>query len=476
MKNIFKFLTIFSLIFATIFLLGCTNVSDMSICGDNICTAGEELTCVSDCAKDINGTVYVRINGAYDADGDLSLRWSHSKDVSLNANAAISSYLGEHWNSVQNKNLYLNFNDSKSGEIPIVDWEDRDIKLPNLEQGDYYFEVYSEDYAYRAVSEKITIKNDKDYYVNLTLVPSNPAVRVKAIDGENGSILNGPAKVTLYAISNYYNGYGEYVEDKWEYNSRYFYNGDEINELFFVYNGNYYLDNYSIRYEILIEKDGYGSQTIYYSPYDKYQEYNVYLEKESNKIGNLNIEIIPGQGTTNNDIQSFVGQNMTICGNECYDATIMNDQNVVYAKVENIPFGNYSVSSHVSRADNVPISFSAYSINVDNSSSNSVQVEAVLGSYTKLSFFNQDGNLITDYENVVLTKVCSVGNDMNNCSDVNYQMSQNPIDIINYLSKDTIDYYSSVKYTYDCMYKGIKSKFELSYPQGYKETNVNFKK
>lgn len=401
-------------VFALFFLLGCT---ETTICGDTICSSGEENTCPTDCAPKVDSTVNVYVSGAWDAQGDTYLRWYYSKNVSASLNNSVVSRLGEHWVGEQNKNLYLSFNDSESGELPIVNGK-RDYQLKITEPGEYYFEAISEDYSYRAVSEKIIVNESKDYYVNLQIVPSNPAVRVKAVDN-SWNTLQGEGKIDLYYIEEYYE-YGEWKRNEWLYTSSYFSQYDEMNALFFVYNPTD-LGNRNVYYRAVVQKEGYEPYTVdvWGTRYNKYSEYSAPLV--SNKPiekGDLQIQIVAGNNTGAYDLNRLVGLNAVICpmnySGDCRSEVINSDFSI---KLSDYYYGEYRVSAYTNLDENqVPVNLDAdSSIVTINSAENSVQVKAIRGALIILSAYDGNRTVLANPEKIILKQSCTINGDQNSC-------------------------------------------------------------
>ena len=58
MKQFFVLIAL--LIVLAVFLSGCT---ETTICGDGLCSSGEENTCPTDCAEPVNATVNINVSG-----------------------------------------------------------------------------------------------------------------------------------------------------------------------------------------------------------------------------------------------------------------------------------------------------------------------------------------------------------------------------------------------------------------------------
>lgn len=470
----------FIAVFALFFLLGCTQTT---ICGDTICQAGEENTCPTDCAPKVDSTVNVYVNGAWGAEGDTYLRWYYSKNVSASINNDIVSRLGEHWVGQQNKNLYLSFNDSKSGELPITQGK-RDYQLKLTEPGEYYFEAISEDYSYRAVSEKIMVNESKEYYVNLTIVPSNPAVRVKAVDN-SWNTLQGEGKIDLYYVEEYWE-YGEWKRNEWLYTSSYFSQYDEMNALFFVYNPTD-LGNRNVYYKAVVQKEGYEPYTtdIWGTRYNKYSEY--YAQLVSNKPtekGNLKVQIVAGTNTGAVDLNRLVGLNAQICPMNydgiCNSEVINSDLSI---NLSDYYYGDYRLYASYYDQNQIPVNLDADSSKVTiDSKESSVNVKGIRGALIILSAYDGNRSVLADPEKILLTQMCFGNSDQNNC----YAPSENttwksawgvnparfPIQMS---SESQIVEYSKIFYNIDMIYGDKKGTLNAYFKQGIPSAMVIFK-
>jgi hypothetical protein len=466
-----KLVILVGLLLALALFLGCT---ETSFCGDGICSSGEEATCPTDCAEPVEAKVNIYVSGAYDAEGDLSLFWHHNKDVYASAYQNITSRLGDNWYGQESKNLYISFNESQSGEQPIG--SKRQISLTFSGQGDYYFEARSDDYAYRAVSEKITITDSGEYYVYLDLVPSNPAVRVKAYD-EYGNILSGEGKITLTAVETYCS-YGECNENEWEYDSRTIYD-DEMNALFFVYMPYNYYNNTETRdiyYKIEVEKSGYLTQTQYYWPHSKYQERHVYMQKDVPvETGNMKVTIVPGIGTTQEDLDELEGQKVRACGSykECQYTTISDGR----FYFENLPYDTYYVyggyGQYDSQSSHPPMSLAESKITV-NSEVVYAEAKALRGYGMKLSILDGNYNLIDLETNEIYhVQYCNYYGDSNYCygEETPYRLIMpNPLEQSGtFYSEEAITNLESQWNEIELEFNGEKKWFPLNYKQGYNE-------
>jgi hypothetical protein len=462
-----KFLiTSLLLVFSIFFLFGCTE-SNLNICGDGVCTTGEENTCPTDCAEPVNATVNINVSGAYDATGDLSLYWHHSKDAYANASANITSRLGDNWFGEQSKNLNISFNDSESGSKPIGD--ERNIQMNFTEPGDYYFEVRSQDYEYRAVSEKITVSESKEYYVDLQIVPSNPALRVKAID-ESGNIMVGEGKIDLYAIETVCK-YGECTEDKWLYETVKFSAEDEMNALFFVYvPRDEYFNKRSINYEVVLSKTNYETSISWTNIYGKYQELQVILQKDvSTEKGDLKVSIVPGMGTTQDDLLELEGKEIHVWGK---DKSIIGKVSKGLVYFEDLPYGSYYLESSYNKDFNyqsgiAPVSTESTQIEI-NQETNSVTVKGLLGIGLNLSIVDAKGNLIPK-EEILQNSYCVLVDGKKECVDYEkpMPMHMNPVlsSILAY-NEQTILGLEKQLITVNLEYNGVQQWFELQYKQG----------
>lgn len=476
-----KLLSILLVLISVLFLFGCTG-SGVNICGDGICSPGEENTCLIDCAEPVLAKVNVYISGAYDSSEDLVLYWHHNKDVYANVSSNMTSRLGDNWYGSENKNLYLGFNDSKSGSIPVTSWEDRAIELNFTEQGDYYFEARSNDWGYRAVSDKITINKDGEYNVNLNIVASNPALRVRGYD-EQWNLLRGPATVRVYSVSEYYDKYGtgDWVQDEWEVQSYYFGKNDEINALFWLWPTGYDIQSERNNYfKVVVEKEEYGSGFLNYVHFNqKYTEMGaiVYKDEPVVKNGELKISIVPGFGTTENDVLKLNGQTATICGNGCYSTTIKSKT----AHFESVPEGKYYLNQvdYNSQSLEVPVGLDvSKSIKVVGETTNYAEVKGLLGMTLSLRIIDSSNKIIPSSE-INLIKFCQVYNGEEYCYEYNGQSwyVENPYvySMLFYSEDEAMNYpRSNQLYKYTLEYLGVQKTFDLVYKQGYNENIWQF--
>ncbi|MBT4870740.1 MAG: hypothetical protein HON47_04150 [Candidatus Diapherotrites archaeon] len=474
-----KIILFLMLVMAAIFLAGCT---ETAVCGDQLCSTGEELTCPTDCAQNVEGQIEVRISGGWQSEGELSLYWYKSKDISANISSNITSRLGDNWYGSENKNLFLSFNDSASGEIP-VDKDQGTVIIDNLEQGEYYFEAKTSDYEFRGVSEKIIVKEDGDYYVDLEIYPANPAVRIKAYSRDYSEVLTGSGKITLNVKRSWYE-YGEWNEYTEQAYEVFFEEGEEINGLFFL-PGRDPSDRREISFEAIVSKDGYQDKMIFGSPWTAYQEYSapMYSTPEPG-TGHLEINFYPGKGTTWNDIYGLEGEKAWAYGGypdyKSYSTTIENGR----AYFENVPTGTYTAYTY-SFADmekmEAPVaSYSDYQnpFEVTDGEIAEESLEAFLGSAIELNLIDGDGKLIDLSNNPVLRKsICwNYGND-EYCYDYTYESKWgvNP-DLRSYMAytEADLEYMSSFSEKYILEYNGEEYEQTLKYSQGYKKLDWIF--
>ncbi len=462
-------------VLALFLFFGCT--APVQICGDNICSSGEENVCPTDCVEPVNAVVNVSVSGAWDAQGAVYLRWYHSKNVTASLNADVVSRLGDHWFGQQSKNLYVSFNDSKSGELPITN-DMKQYSINVAEPGDYYFEAISEDYGYRAVSEKITVTGSNTYYVNLNLVPSNPAVRIVAYD-EQGNFAFGKGTIELY-YQEIDCSYGACKENQWLYETQSFDKEQEINGLFFLYMPQSVLSQKDVRYTVVIKKEGYLDYTTQVVPYSKYQEYRTWLSKEvSSDKGDLKVTIVPGLGTTKEDLIKLEGRKAYAMstGGKTFETIITQG----VALFTDLPIDNYYVwgqnlyaTTNYDYSSPIPnvSTMDLESVKV-TSGLTQVEMKALLGFGVKLSVLDSKGELISS-DKVYYTQTCSFRGDKNYC----YDYTDNPPQLFTvnpwtmnegFINEDIIkeveSEWSEVKLRY-----GDQDKwFVLAIKQGYNE-------
>jgi len=467
-------------------MFGCTGTT---ICGDQICSTGEDLTCPTDCAAPVEAKVIVNVNGAYDATGDLSLRWHHSKDVFANANASIVSRLGEHWSGEQVKNLSISFNDSISGEVPLEQYGNRTVTLNITQPGDYYFEALSEDYAYRVVSDKITITESKEYYVNMNLTVGNPAVRVKAYDTMTGNVLTGRGKISVYAEENYYE-YGENKKYEYLYSEMNFDEGQEVNGLFFLYNYEDKLNNRYVSYRAVVEAEGYDGTKMNVYPYGKYQEFGVWLNKTGQVLnGSLKITIVPGIGTTQEDVASLEGRNVQVNGGcvctetECTaciskDVTIQNGMIIL----NDYPYGSYSVyipSGMNNNSPDVPIGVESKSFEIIAGEGRYDEIKALKGYNLNLKAVDINGQVV-DPTQIEMISFCQSYLDQNYCSEYNGEswantLVTNPyVFAATYYSEEHMNQYAQSDIVFTTKYNNDVQATSFSINQGFNDILIQY--
>ncbi|MEK6959053.1 MAG: hypothetical protein AABW59_03355 [archaeon] len=378
-----------------------------------LCQTGEENTCLTDCAPKVNANVAINVSGAYDSQGTLSVKWHNNNDVSFNASDVVTSRLGDNWYGSENKNLYLSFSNSQSGEVPITN-DNRTANFTFTQPGDYYFEVVSSDYDYRGVSEKITISESKDYYVNLELTPGNPAIRIRATD-QYGIPLTGYGEVKMYEVQQYYDKYGtgDWKTDEYLIGSYSFSEGQEINALFWLFSPSRDPTGQTNTYfKAVTTKQGYADGMVdYIYPYNKYTEFYATMNKNnSNTTGSIKIQIVPGTGTTENDLQRLVGETIEVCGDNYPCNTLAINDSLVLL-LENYPTGNYSIySTYIGYGGDNPsevpilIDYTNFSI-VEGTSY--LDATATLGILLKMQVEGANGELV-DPDVIKVEKFCYV--------------------------------------------------------------------
>ncbi|MEI7961357.1 MAG: hypothetical protein WCI04_03400 [archaeon] len=419
------------LLCAAFVLFGCTSMSP--VCGDSLCSAGEENSCPTDCANTINGNVVVYVSGAYDSEGDLSLEYYNNSYVNYNFSNMVSSTLGNNWSGTTGNNLSISLNQSQAIVKPVPKYGDRQVVISNPKNGDYYFTVRSDDYAYFGSSEKITISEDKNYYVQLELKPSQPVVRVRAVDSVDNLNLSGQGKIEIHLIKYVYTN-GETNKEDTMVNSIDFIDGQEMNGLFYLWQPENVPGVQSF-FVATVTKDGYsgGEQTLWIN--NKYNEVSVPLNVASAQTGSLQITIVPGTGTTYADLNRLVGKVLTISNvlpNQ--SAVIPSDSNVppnqsavipsdLVVTFHGVPYGSYYVSGQTNSAESnevsklAPVGIAWWGLL--GSEAQNENVPAYLGALVKLSALDSSGNVL-DSNKVVISSLCSkYPAGLESCSDLN---------------------------------------------------------
>jgi len=410
----FKALVFVALLVSAFFLVGCTLPT--KICGDTICSVGEENTCPTDCPAKINGSVIVNISGAYDSTQEMWLEYYSNSNVNYTANTAIESVLGENWSGLETKNLSIALNQASVVKKPIP--SNREIVISNLSTGEYYFTVRSNDYAYFGTSEKITISEDRNYYVSLVLKPSQPVLRLKAFDGNTGTILTGVGRISVYEVlENYVNGENQINESL--VSSVDFTSGQEMNALFYLWSTQQAVD-YRTHFKAIVEKEGYNSVVWDYLYTDqKYNESTVTLFRTEQKTGSFGITIVPGYGTTEHDLAVLEGTRVSVMNSNDFESRTTeviqrSSGGKLHLILEDYPYGSYYAVPIIEYdLNSVPVSF-YWNFEI-NSSIPMASMEAVLGSIREYSVKNSLGNLL-DPQKVLINSVCSYYQDTNSCT------------------------------------------------------------
>jgi hypothetical protein len=485
-----KIIFTIALIFSVLFLLGCTQTPQL--CGDMICSPGEENTCPTDCASQISGDVTVRIYGGGYGE-DLVLEYSSYENVNVNLAESVSSRLGSNWGSDTYSNLNFSYNQNNFVQKPIP--ENREIILTNLKQGEYYFYARSENYDYSTQGVKVVISEDKDYDVQLEMKPSNPALRVKGYD-DQWNLLTGPATVTVYEVSEYYDKYGtgDWVQNEWKVNSYYFGEKEEINALFWLWPTGYDMKNERNNYfKVVVDKEEYGSGTLeHVGLYEKYTEMSaiVYGEYVEDPTGSIKINIEPKDGLTDSDLEIFVGQNITLCpvnyyAGDCLYSEISND---LIAAFYDIPVGEYyayGIWEHIENygEDRIDMPVSIQSTTIINEEGGTYgTLYANLGYYNMLGVM--DENSFIDSSQIAVHNMCVYYTETGEeyCHD--YEglswtefLVNNPYSLIMY-DYDGSNRYNNIYYNMNLIDLrqdgGVESEFDLnfSFVKGYKEFYV----
>ena len=465
------------LLCAAFVLFGCTGTP---ICGDNLCSAGEENSCPTDCAKTINGSIIVNVSGAYDAEGSLSLEYYTSNNVNYNFNNTINSYLASNWSGSTQKNLSISLNQSQSVVKPIPQYGDRTIVITNPKQGEYFFTARSDDYAYFGNSEKILVDKDQNYYVNVELKASQPVARVIAVDNADSSYLVGPGTIEIHLITEVYKN-GEYSTTDQLVNSMTFTENEKMNGLFYLFQPEQGID-FSSRFVAVITKEGYSSasQNLYWTT-EKYSEYTVPLMSKTAQKGTLQVTLVPGKGTTTADLQRLVGKQFNIQGFKgvSYPATLSSDLTLVY---NNLYLGGYSFGVYDSPDHNtVPLSGDKY---IEFSSDGQIEkVEVFRGSELRITAVDSVGNII-DPTQIVVKRLCMISNDGNgttNCYDYNNTTwakiwANNPIESSQTVySEVDLDNRSNQQISFYLSFNGMDKTFNFPYfVQGFNIQNLVF--
>jgi hypothetical protein len=356
--------------------------------------------------------------------------------------------------------------------------------MSNVKQGEYVFTARSDDYGYFGTSEKVLVSEDKNYYVNVELKPSQPLLRVRAVD-ESWNKLVGPGTIAIYEVTNYLDKYGagDWKTDEREVSSASFDSASEMNALFYLWAPKNELDS-SSHFKVVLSKDNYGkSVQEYVWVGDKYQDQSFQIIKEKPKTGNLKVTVVPGVGTTLADLNVLIGKKVGIVPvsgtGEQYTEIISPDLTVT---LSNYSYGQYNLWFYNTYDNQVPPVTIEYSIVTVDSDAGYAKVNGLLGSLLKLSITDSalkllDTNLVSVYQ------ICGYDQDNNYCSDYNGKSwvavsggASNPYTIPLQLSSEAdLNRYSQMKYSFELGYAEMKKTFVFPYfKQGVNSVFLTF--
>ena len=468
----FKSIGVFLFLVLSLFLLlGCTQ---QSICGDTLCSVGEENTCPTDCATPINGNVFVSINGANDAT-DLTLEYYSSSNVNINLYNTISSSLASNWNANNSKNLSVSLNQNDSVTKPIP--ESRQLILEGLKQGEYYFTARNSDYSYYGKAEKVLISEDKDYYVKIELKANQPIVKIIAVD-ESEDLLMGSGKIEVFEISTYYDSQSNTSKTSEvqvgivEFNEE-----QEMKALFNLWPEKTGID-YQTHFKAVVTKDNYGVGVYdYLGVQDKYNSISVPIIKEKPTTGSLKIQIVPGLGTTLVDLEILKGKELWVYGSNGEVAeTITNDLTLSLIDYQ---VGEYYFSSLNYDINVPPVQLNSYSFVIKEGVNDSIKLEAFLGIAGSLSVVDSQSNLISK-DKIQMYKICYSNIELPSCYEYNGKTwdqiyGRNPYPVqIGLNSEKAVKDYSTIVITFSLGYDSQVKDFNFSFKQGWNDIIMKF--
>ncbi len=463
------------LVLSLFLLLGCTQ---QSICGDTLCSSGEENTCPTDCATPINGNVFVSINGANDAT-DLILEYYSSSNVNINLSNAISSSLASNWSSNNSKNLSISLNQNDSVVKPVP--ESREIVLEGLKQGEYYFTARNSDYSYYGKAEKVLINEDKDYTVKIDLKANQPIVKVNAVD-ESGNALIGSGKIEIFEVSTYYDsqsntsktseslvGSIEFSEDQY------------MAGLFNLWPTQNKID-YQTHFKAVVTKDNYGMGILdYLYVENKYNSISIQIIKETPATGSLKIQIVPGLGTTLSDLEILKGKEIYFYGGSFEDvknqSAVINDDLTI--NLDNYEIGKYYMSGISYDSNIAPVQLDNSKEIVITQGTNSIELDGFLGIAASLSIVDSQFSII-DSDNVKVNKICYSSIESLSCTNYDGKTwtqvyGKNPYPVqIGLNNEKSIDEYSNILFSFSLGYDSQVKDFNFSFKQGWNDIIMKF--
>lgn len=469
-----KTIILIGLLLTILLFLGCTQ---SSICGDTICSPGEENTCPTDCATQINGTVFVNVVGANDAT-DLTLEYYSSSNVNYNFYSSIVSSLASNWNSNNSKNLSISLNQNDSVTVPVL--ESRQIVLEGLKQGEYYFTARNSEYSYFGKAEKVLINEDKDYYVTVELKANQPIVKVTAFD-ESGNTLMGSGRIEIFEVTSYYDPSTQNTKTtESQVAGIEFSDEQEIIGLFNLWPERSEL-NYQTHFKAVVTKDNYGVGVYdYLGVQNKYNGVIVKIVKETPKTGSLKIQIIPGQGTTLNDLEVLKGKEVYFYETSDYEeqksSTINSDLTI---NLTDYKVGTYRVGGISYAPNTVPVQLNASKEIIVTEGNNYSELEGFLGLLVTLSVLDSQIGVIPA-EDVQVNRICYNNIESPSCSDFNENTWTQMFGVNPYTTRiglnnlTSIEEYSKISYVLSLSYNGQAKDFNFSFKQGVNDIVFKF--
>jgi hypothetical protein len=465
------------LVLLLVLIFGCTQTS---VCGDGICSQGEENSCPTDCVAPINGNVTVSVFVPFDVQGDAYLEYYNSANVSLNLSESLSSVLGSHWQGTQSKNLSISLNDSKSIQKPLVKGGNT-VVIQNPIQGEYYFTARTEDYGYFGTSEKILINEDKDYDVKLDLKPSQPMVRLRAVDVK-GNQLVGPGSITVYEVVKYLDkqGSGDWKTEEHAVSSIQFDNDSNMNGLFSLWSPKEGID-FRSHFKAVLEKTDYGKTTLdWIDVGQKYLDNKVVIVKEE-KTGDLKVQLVPGSGTTLKDLNRLIGKTIEVYSSSLGPGKSEPISSSLTVMLKGYKYGSYSLSYAQSFDPNVPPLQVEGKQVILSAPSGTDSVKVFLGSVLDLGVVDTTNSFI-DANQIKLYKVCVLSpTSASSCTDYGgalWSMLAGPNPYKTGMapsSEEDLNALLNTKVTFELGYGGTKKTFTAPYfKQGFNVVRMQF--
>lgn len=472
----FKSIGVVLVLLLVLFLFfGCTQ---NSICGDSLCSSGEENSCPTDCATQIDGTVFVNLIGANDAT-DLTLEYYSSSNVNYNFYNSVASSLASNWSANNSKNLSISLNQNDLVTKPVP--ASREVVLEGLKQGEYYFTARNSEYSYYGKAEKVLINEDKDYYVTVELKANQPIVKVNVVD-ESGAVLSGSGRIEMFEVTDYYDSSTQMTNTVENSVGIVEISADQsMAALFYLWPERKEI-NYQTRFKAVVTKDNYGV-AVYdnLGVQNKYNLVSVIIVRETPITGSLTIQIVPGQGTTLADLEVFKGKEVAIYNTSDYSGkttAIVNSDLTI--NLNDYKVGTYFVGGgYLIDSISVPVNLDVSKEIVITPGHNSVELEGFLGILASLSVIDSKLDLIYG-KDIQIYKMCYSDGNLLQCTDYNgvaweHMLGTNPyVSLIGLMNQRLIEEYLGRGYILSLGYDGQVKDFNFSFKQGRNDIIFKF--